>query len=413
MLLGILKKFNRQVLKWPFTSTLTNEARYASLVGSFNAGSEVSYVNNRLNLQGSTYDGAYVGAPPNNRSFLYNDFDLNFTLQVTANASGSIFTFDDNGGGETNLSLRYIASSGLQLQSNKPPFGAGIVSTIVPIYTGVGYSCLLKFRGRTAELFINGLVATSITLSTTYYITSQRNLKFGGFGATTSIYGYLDNIDLTLISIGQTVASTYPLDFTKIRLLLHFDGFFKDSSTNSVAMTTSGNMSIDATDTKFGSGKLRFGDSPRNGYLKTTNAFFNFGNQKPFTLCMWAKEGDGNGCYATTRDAAVYTQFELGRGGNFIFGNSSLSNWTFAPFSANTSNWTHIAVVGDGSRIKGYLNGVQQFDIAHPSWPSGNSFLQFGKNGDGAYSNGTLDEVLLYSEALWTSNFTPPSLPFS
>ena len=209
--------------------------------------------------------------------------------------------------------------------------------------------------------------------------------------------------------------SGFVLDPAKVKLLLHFDGNYNDSSPNNHAMTSGGNISIDATDTKFGSGKLRFGNSPRNGYLKTTNAFFNFGNKQPFTLCFWAKDGDGNGCYATTRNAAVYTQFELGRGGSFIFGNESLDNWIFASFSPpNLYNWVHIAVVADGNRIKGYLNGVQQFDIAHPNWPSMMSFLQFGKNGDGQYNgNGTLDEVLLYSEALWTSDFTPPTTPFS
>ena len=206
----------------------------------------------------------------------------------------------------------------------------------------------------------------------------------------------------------------FVLDPAKVKLLLHFDGNFNDSSNDNVAMTSGGNISIDATDTKFGSGKSRFNNSPRDGYLKTTNVFFNFGNNQPFTICFWAKGGDGNGCYATTRDAAVYTQFELSRGANFLFGNGSLNGWTFVPFSVTPANWEHIAVVADGSRIKGYLNGVQQFDIAHPNWPSVNSFLQFGKNGDGQCNgNGTLDEVLLYNEALWTSNFTPPTTPFS
>ena len=208
--------------------------------------------------------------------------------------------------------------------------------------------------------------------------------------------------------------SGFALDPAKVKLLLHFDGNFNDSSPNNHAMTGGGNISIDATDTKFGSGKLRFGIDPRDGYLKTPNTFFNFGDNQPFTICFWTKGGDGNGCYATTRGTSIYTQFELSRGAIFIFGNESLDSWNFAPFSVtDPSNWVHIAVVADGHRIKGYLNGVQQFNIAHPSWPSKNSFLQFGENGDWQYSNGTLDEVLLYSGALWTADFTPPTGPFT
>ena len=141
----------------------------------------------------------------------------------------------------------------------------------------------------------------------------------------------------------------------------------------------------------------------------------NFATSVTLATINNVSSGVYDGSYATTRNAAVYTQFELGRGGNFIFGNELLSNWMVASFSPpNLYNWVHIAVVADGSWIKGYLNGVQQFDIAHPNWPSMMSFLQFGKNGDGQYNgNGTLDEVLLYSEALWTADFTPPTTPFS
>ena len=156
-------------------------------------------------------------------------------------------------------------------------------------------------------------------------------------------------------------------------------------------MTSGGNISIDTTDTKFGSGKLQFGIEPRNGYLRTTNTLFNFGENQPFTLCFWSKGGDGNGCYATA------TPFVLSKGANFLFRNEPPfdDNWIFVPFSADTPNWVHIAVVADGSWIKGYLNGVQQFNIPHPNWLSENSLLEFG-SGFGQYNNGTLDEVLLY-----------------
>ena len=201
----------------------------------------------------------------------------------------------------------------------------------------------------------------------------------------------------------------YALDPAKVKLLLHFDGNFNDSSPNNHAMTSGGNISIDTTNTKFGSGKLRFGYSPRDGYLRTTNNVFNFGENQPFTLCFWAKEGDGNGSYATA------TPFVLSKGAIFLFRNEPplYDNWILVPFSTSMSNWVHIAVVADGHRIKGYLNGVQQFNIPHPNWPSENSLLEFGPVGFGVYNSGTLDEVLLYSDALWTADFTPPTAPFT
>ena len=202
--------------------------------------------------------------------------------------------------------------------------------------------------------------------------------------------------------------SGFVLDPAKVKLLLHFDGNYNDSSPNNHAMTSGGNISIDATDTKFGSGKLQFGIEPRDGYLRTTNDVFNFGDNQPFTLCFWAKGGDGNGSYATA------IPFILSKGAIFLFRKEPplYEDWILVPFSTYISDWIHIAVVADGSLIKGYLNGVQQFDIAHPNWLSENSLLEFG-SGFGQYNNGTLDEVLLYSEALWTSDFTPPTGPFT
>ncbi len=205
----------------------------------------------------------------------------------------------------------------------------------------------------------------------------------------------------------------YPLDPAKVKLLLHFDGNYNDSSVNNVTVNNFGNVSISTDSPKFGISKLQFGDIPtRDGYLKTA-AFFNFGNKRPFTLSFWAKSGDVNGCFVTTRESPIYNPFDLSRGGVFLLGNSTLNGWIFCSFIADLTNWTHIALVADGTRIKGYKNGIALFDIEHPNWPSVNSPLIFGKNGDNSYSDGSLDDFLLYDGALWTSNFTPPTTPFT
>ena len=60
----------------------------------------------------------------------------------------------------------------------------------------------------------------------------------------------------------------------------------------------------------------------------------------------------------------------------------NLNNSTGTSFTINNTNWSHIALVADGNRIKGYKQGIAQFDRDHPNWPSVNSPLFFGKNGD-------------------------------
>ena len=205
------------------------------------------------------------------------------------------------------------------------------------------------------------------------------------------------------------------LDPAKVKLLLHFDTGFADSSQNNVAVTATGNVAISAIDTKFGVGKVQYGASPpRDGKLKTP-PFFNFGNQRPFTLCFWAKGGDGNGSFAVTRDTPdfTFTPFELNRGGSFFFANGALNAWSTISINSATLEWTHFAVVADGTNIKVYKNGVLQGSgITHPNWPSVDSFLVIGKN-ESISINAALDEFLLYDDVLWTSNFTPPTAPFT
>ena len=76
--------------------------------------------------------------------------------------------------------------------------------------------------------------------------------------------------------------------------------------------------------------------------------------------------------------------------------------------------YKHCAVVGDGSTIDVYRDweGSLIASTPHPNWPSALRPIQLG----GGYpfsSNGEMDEFLLYDDVLWTSNFTPPTGPFT
>lgn len=206
----------------------------------------------------------------------------------------------------------------------------------------------------------------------------------------------------------------YALNSAKVKLLLHFDGNYNDSSPNNHTMMSGGNVSISTSEPKFGTGKLQFGDTPsRDGFVKSPS-LFDFGGKRPFTISFFYRGGDGNGCFFTTRDSETYTPMEFDRGGTIIVGNAALNGWTFVPVIMNSipTAYKHCAVVGDGTNIKFYRDGSLIATTPHPNWPSVNSFLQFGK-GYSQYSNGGMDEFLLYDDVLWTSNFTPPDAPFT
>ena len=216
--------------------------------------------------------------------------------------------------------------------------------------------------------------------------------------------------------LGRRVSSGFALDPAKVKLLLHFDGNYNDSSPNNHTMTSGGNVSISTSEPKFGSGKLQFGDTPtRDGFVKSPN-IFDFGDNRPFTISFFYRGGDGDGCFFTTRDSAIYAPMELPRGGsNLLVGNATLNGWDFIPvnMNSNPTAYQHCAVVGDGTNIKVYRDGSLIATTPHPNWASASWFIHLGKEEGGSYSNGGMDEFLLYDDVLWTADFTPPDAPFS
>jgi len=214
--------------------------------------------------------------------------------------------------------------------------------------------------------------------------------------------------------LGRRVSSGFALDPAKVKLLLHFDGNYNDSSQNNHTMTSGGNVSISTSEPKFGTGKLQFGYTPRDGFVKSPN-IFDFGNKRPFTISFFYRDGDGNGCFFTTRDSPIYTPMEFGRGGNLIVGDAALSGWTFVAADMNISStaYQHCAVVGDGTNIKVYRDGSLIATTPHPNWASASWLIQLGKNETVFSSIGGMDEFLLYDGVLWNANFTPPTAPFS
>ena len=203
--------------------------------------------------------------------------------------------------------------------------------------------------------------------------------------------------------------SGFVLDPAKVKLLLHFDGNFNDSSPNNHAMTSGGAVSISTSEPKFGTGKLQFGGIPaRDGFVKSPN-IFDFGDTRPFTISFFYRDGDGNGWFFTT------TPIIFGRAGYIAVANDDLSGWTYVAANMNISStaYKHCAVVGDGTNIKVYRDGSLIASTPHPNWASASQFIQLGKGASVFSSDGGMDEFLLYDDVLWTSNFTPPTAPFT
>ena len=201
--------------------------------------------------------------------------------------------------------------------------------------------------------------------------------------------------------------SVFVLDPAKVKLLLHFDGNYNDSSPNNHTMTSGGNVSISTSVPKFGTGKLQFGNPPRNGFVNSPN-IFDFGDNRPFTISFFYRDGDGNGYFFAT------TPIIFGRGGYIAISKADFSGLTFVAADMNITPiaYKHCAVVGDGTNIKVYRDGSLIATTPHPSWASASYAIEIG--GGSPYStDGAMAEFLLYDDVLWTYNFTPPDAPFT
>lgn len=66
--------------------------------------------------------------------------------------------------------------------------------------------------------------------------------------------------------------------------------------------------------------------------------------------------------------------------------------------SLNT--WTHLAIVWDGSYIKGYINGVQDFSVTCTGTFANNQTVQIGLEGSSRDFRGKMSDVRIYATAL-------------
>lgn len=208
-------------------------------------------------------------------------------------------------------------------------------------------------------------------------------------------------------------------------LLMLFEGangstIFTDSSSKNNTINRFGSPSITTSLSKFGNSCLGINAT---SYLKINRSeSFDIGAGQPFTIQMWLYITGGaghSGGLISMRDTPVYCPIETNIGNNGALstkiGNATLTDWRFSSFTMLTYVWRHFAIVGDGSLIKIYNHGVMQGGVfAQPHWPNDEYLLQINRNGDNnMQSCANIDYLSFHKTALWLSDFTPPTAPFT
>ena len=314
-------------------------------------------------------------------------------------------------------------------------------------YTGNWNHYAYVRNGATTTVYVNGISVVSLSNFGTSSIdsgTGSNTITVGSWPPTLGgINAYFDEIRIskgvarytanfspaTFPGIGTPVTDS---SFPNVALLLHCDGnngvaasssAYYDSSPLNALMSVSGPPTFSSTQKKFGVSSLSF----NNSYLQTpTNANYVLGS-KDFTIEFWiyltgTPSGNisifGNSLGSVNYGISLYyngtTNLVL-----YYYNGTTQTNWANLPsWDSNwLNNWTHFALVRNGTSLLFYVNGVLSVTnaVSGSMYTSGTDYLTFGSNPTRSFTGftGYLDDIrVTIGTARYTSNFSVPTSAF-
>lgn len=213
--------------------------------------------------------------------------------------------------------------------------------------------------------------------------------------------------------------------FTK--LMLHLDNNLTDSEITPKIVSDSGGVTFSNVIAKFGYSGLFTAASSQ--YLSTPDSADWFFGTGDFTIDLWIYPNSLPGAAAFTYVISQYgtitadrawiidinnnvLEFNYNSGGAVIQGGASSAALT-------TGQWYHVAVVRSGNNFTLYLNGTATgaATVDANTLVDSTTELEIGQGNGvvaGRYFDGYMDEIRISKGvARWTSNFTPPTAPYT
>lgn len=215
------------------------------------------------------------------------------------------------------------------------------------------------------------------------------------------------------------------LDYPSI-VLCHFEDDFVDGQITDAKgniLTKSGsNIFISSAKAKFGTHCLEL----NGGYLDSEHLTALDLGAGDFTMDLWIypttslRGTPAIGYYFSPYiDISSYIP-------NMWFLNQSASGWVVKGEASGdgvgtigipTNQWSHVAIVRNGSSLSLYVNGQlsKSANIGNVSTVyNNNSCLRIGAWDNGGYPfKGYIDEFRFVDKAIWTAPFTPPTEPYN
>jgi len=201
-------------------------------------------------------------------------------------------------------------------------------------------------------------------------------------------------------------------------LLFHFDDFTNSGKMNAAFYSKTGYL-ISDEQSKFGGTSLKVNSTPAYHAVYFEGGF-TIGDSD-FTLDFWAyttSTRDSQAIFSFDyRSMGYYATSAVKRGLDLAF---SSSDWSYIG-ATNVeereilNSWHHFAITRNGDTFHVFVDGIEEdtFEWNHSIAPM--TRLSFGTNSNSENAwRGYIDEFRLkIGEAVWTSDFTPPTEPYT
>jgi hypothetical protein len=357
-------------------------------------------------------------ASANVADFATNNFTVEMFVFLTSTADQMFFE------GPSNNGFQFFIDAGV-LKAGNAGTASAVTYTLPSGFANTWHHICVVREGtgsNQTSLYVDGVRQSQGTLSSNFTTTGFQISRTSSF----LVYGYISNLRVVKGTAVYTAAFTPPTaPLTAISgtsLLICQSNRFVDNSGSSVALTIAGNTSVQAfspfaptaaysASTVGGSGYF----DGSGDYLSATLTGQTFGTDD-FTVEFWVNfnsiantgilDTRVSGDSSSTWCVQIYNN-------NLSWEGSSVAHLSIPTSQLQLSAWTHIAYTRVSGVMRVYLNGVQYGSTA--SVTNNYTSTRFDIGGavfaSTSWLNGYLSNVrLVKGTAVYTGNFTPPSL---
>ena len=196
-------------------------------------------------------------------------------------------------------------------------------------------------------------------------------------------------------------------------LLLHGEEI-KDSSPFNVPITNNG-IQVRTAQSKFGGKSLYFNGNSRILFPQNAVSF----KDNNFTIDWWENCESGSlARFCTSWDN--WGGLLIGFQGTYVYCGSAANSWDIVTGTQMIDNsynqWVHWAIVRYGNILTSYKNGKKfaQVSVNGAVWDSGGRAVigDYASQGPNSFK-GYIDEFRVSDTARWTTDFTPPTEPYT